>query len=131
MHHIVNSTIHLASAFYWALGSTLAIFVGLASRFPPPEIRVWIGAGIGLAALDLLAGAKQWRSPTSGRVLSIVLHLVVSTAIVSLVTFEYVQAKPRSFLIWFSRDNYWFVAVLALVRLCVGNALLLGNRGTY
>jgi hypothetical protein len=131
MHHRVNSTIHLVSALYWALGTALGIFVGLAPFFSPQAFRVWISAGIGLAGLDLLAGAKQWRSPTKGRVLSIVLHLVVSILIVSLVTFEYLQAKPKSFPVWFRRDNYWFVAALALVRLCVGNALLLGNKDAH
>jgi hypothetical protein len=131
MQHRVNSTIHLASAFYLALGSALALFVGLASLFSSPDFRVWVSAGFGLAGLDLLAGVKQWRSPSGGRVLSIVLHLVVATLIVSLVTFEYLQAKPKSFLVWFRTDNYWFVAALALVRVCVGNALLLGNKDAH
>lgn len=81
-----------------------------------------------MIVLDLLAGAKQWRNPANGRHLSIALHFGIATLIVSLVTFEFLQAQPKSFLAWFKADNYWFIAALALVRVCSGAALLLHSK---
>jgi hypothetical protein len=76
----------------------------------------------------LLAGVKQWRSPFSGRVFSIMLHFSVAILIVSLITFEYLKAEPESFLVWFRTNDYWFVAGLAIVRFWAGNALLFVTR---
>lgn len=129
MHHRVNSVIHLASTSYWALAlgalSSVAPFYSLLG-FP-----VLGGTGVGLLGIDLLAGVKQWRSPFSGRVFSIMLHFSVAILIVSLITFEYLQAEPESFVVWFRTNDYWFVAVLAIVRLWAGNALLFGNKDIH
>ena len=128
MDHRVNSVIHLASASYWALALgvlSVAPFYSLLG-FP-----VWGGTGVGLLGIDLLAGVKQWRSPCSGRVLSIMLHFSVAILIVSLITFEYLQAEPESFLVWFRTNDYLLVAVLAIVRLWAGNALLFGNKDIH
>jgi hypothetical protein len=128
MNHRVNSAIHLVSAFYWALGTAVGFLFGPYPFASIVGFRLWVSAGIGLIAVDLIAGVKQWRNPASGRVLSVMLHLAVAIFIVSLITFEYLQAKPKSFLAWFIGDNYWFVAALALVRLWMGNALLFGKE---
>jgi hypothetical protein len=129
MHHRVNSVIHLASAFYWALA--LGILSSVAPFYSLLAFPVWAGTGVGLLGVDLLAGVKQWRSPLSGRVFSIMLHFSVAILIVSLITFEYWQAEPESFLVWFRTNDYWFVAVLAIVRLWAGNALLCGNKDIH
>ncbi|SRR5581483_805157 len=127
MTHRLNSAMHFGSAIYWALGTAV---VSLFGPYPFSSIvgfRLWVGAGIGLITVDLIAAVKQWRNPASGRVFSVVLHLAVAIFIVSLVTFEYLQAKPNSFLAWFQGGNYWFVAALALARLWMGNVLLFGK----
>ena len=129
MHHRVNSVIHLASASYWALA--LGILSSVAPFYSPLAFPVWAGTGVGLLGIDLLAGVKQWRSPLSGRVFSIVFHFSVAILIVSLITFEYLQAEPESFLVWFRTNDYRFVAVLAIVRLWAGNALLCGNKDIH
>ncbi len=131
MNHRVNSIIHLVSAFYWALGTALVALFGPYPFYSIFGFRLWVSAGIGLVVIDLLAGVKQWRSPAAGRVLSIVLHLAVTIFIVSLMTFEYLQAKPKSLFVWLKADNYWFVAALGLVRLWIGTALLLANKDTH
>jgi hypothetical protein len=64
-------------------------------------------------------------------VLSVVLHLAVAIFIVSLMTFEYLQAKPKSFLDWLRAGDYWFVAALALMRLWMGNVVLFGKEETH
>ena len=129
MHHRVNSVIHLASASYWALA--LGVLSSVAPFYSLLGFPVWAGTGVGLLGIDLLAGVKQWRSPFSGRVFSIMLHFSVAILIVSLITFEYLQAEPESFLVWFRTNDYWFVAVLAIVRLWAGNALLFGNKDIH
>ena len=131
MHHRTNSVIHLVSAFYWALGTVLGALFSAVPFYSLLGFRVWVSTGIGLLGVDLLAGVKQWRSPFSGRALSIMLHFGVTILIVSLMTFEYLQAEPESFLTWFRTNNYWFVAALALVRIWIGTALLLGNKDTH
>jgi predicted branched-subunit amino acid permease len=131
MSHRVNSAIHLLSALYWTLGTALGVLFGPYPFCSTLGFRVWVSAGIGLIVADLLTGVKQWRSPAAGRVLSTVLHLVVTTLIVSLITFEYLQAQPKSFLVWFRAGDYSFVAALALVRLAIGTTLLLGNEDTH
>lgn len=131
MCHRVNSAIHLLSALYWTLGTALGVLFGPYPFYSTLGFRVWVSAGIGLIVVDLLAGIRQWRSPAAGRVLSTVLHLAVTILIVALITFEYLQAKPRSFLAWFKAGDYSFVAALALVRLGIGTALLLGNKDTH
>ena len=128
MHHRVNSVIHLVSASYWALGTALGVLFSAVPFYSLLGFRVWVSTGSGLLGVDLLAGVKQWRSPISGRALSIMLHFSVTILIVSLMTFEYLQAEPESFLIWFRTNNYWFVAVLAIVRLWVGNTLLFDKK---
>ena len=129
MHHRVNSVIHLASASYWALA--LCILSSVAPFYSLLAFPVWAGTGVGLLGVDLLAAVKQWRSPFSGRVFSIMLHFSVAILIVSLITFEYLQAEPESFLVWFRTNDYLFVAVLAIVRLWAGNALLFGNKDIH
>ena len=131
MNHRVNSVIHLVSALYWTLGTGLGVLFGPYPFHSVFGFRVWVSAGIGLIMVDLVAGVKQWRSPGAGRVLSTVLHLAVTILIVSLLTFEYLQAQPKSFLVWFKAGDYSFVAVLALVRLGIGTALLLDNKDTH
>lgn len=131
MNHRVNSVIHLVSAAYWTLGTALGALFGPYPFHSLLGFRLWVSVGIGLIVVDLLAGVKQWRSPAAGRVLSIVLHLAVTILIVSLMTFEYLQAQPKSFLVWFKAGDYSFVAVLALVRLGIGTALLLDNKDTH
>ena len=131
MKHRVNSAIHLLSALYWTLGTALGVLFGPYPFHSIVGFRVWVSAGIGLIVVDLLAGIRQWRSPAAGRVLITVLHLAVTILIVALVTFEYLQAQPKSFLVWFKAGDYSFVAALALVRLGIGTALLLGNKDIH
>lgn len=131
MNHRLNSAMHFGSAIYWALGTGVVFRLGPYPFSSIVGFRVWVSAGIGLILVDLLAAIKQWRNPASGRVLSIVLHLAVAIFIVSLITFEYLQAKPKSFLAWFQAGNYWFVAAMALVRLWLGNALLFAKEETH
>lgn len=128
MNHRLNSAIHLISACYWALGTILGALFGPAPFRSSLGFRSWVGTGIGLIALDLVAGAKQWCPPTGGRILSIALHFGVATLIVALMTFEFLQAQPKSFLAWFRAENYWFIAALALIRLSAGAALLPGFK---
>lgn len=128
MYHRLNSVIHLLSGCYWAIGTTLGGLFGPAPFHSSREFRLWVSAGIGLVGGDLLAAAQQWRGATCGRILSIMLHFGVATLIVALITFEFLQTEPGSFLAWFKADNYWFIAALALVRACAGAALLLGNK---
>jgi hypothetical protein len=129
MNHRVNSVIHLVSACYWTLATALAFLLG-----PHPiaasilEFRVWVNTGVVLVGVDLFAGIRQWKSAVAGRTLSIVLHLVVAIFAVSLMTFEFLQAKPTSFIVWFKADDYWFLSSLGLVRLGVGTAMLFGNK---
>jgi predicted membrane channel-forming protein YqfA (hemolysin III family) len=130
MNHRVNSAIHLVSAFYWAVGTALGALFSAVPFYSLLGFRVFVSTGIGLLGVDLLAAVKQWRSPAAGRILSVVLHFAVTILIISLMTFEYLQAKPKPFFTWFRTDNYWFVAALALVRLWIGTALLLGNEDT-
>ena len=81
--------------------------------------------------LDLLAGGKQWRNPANGRNLSIALHFCIGTLIIALVTFEFLQAQPTSFVAWFKAESYWFITALALVRLCAGAALLVRDKDLH
>lgn len=128
MNHRLNSAIHFISGCYWAFGTTLGWLFGPAPFRSSLGFRSWVGAGIGLLTLDLVAAVKQWRSSTDGRSLSIALHFGVGTFVVALITFEFLQARPKSFLGWFMTDNYWFIAAVAFFRVCVGAALLLGNK---
>ena len=128
MNHRLNSAVHFGSAIYWAFGTAVGFLFGPYPFASIVGFRLWVSAGIGLIGVDLIAGVKQWRKPASGRVLSAMLHLAMAIFIVSLMTFEYLQAKPKSFLAWLIGDNYWFVAALALVRLWTGNALLFGKE---
>jgi hypothetical protein len=121
----------LASASYWALAIAIAALFRAAPFHSLLEFRVWVSAGVGLLGVDLLAGVKQWRSPSSGRVFSMMLHFSVTILIVSLITFEYLQAEPESFLVWFRTNNYWFVTVLAIVRLGVANTLLFDHKDIH
>jgi hypothetical protein len=131
MNRKVNSAIHLVSACYWALAAALGALIGPHPSYSPFEFRTWVSALMGLTAADLLAAVRQWKSAGVGRALSIVLHFVVAILVVSLMTFEYLQAQPRSFFTWFRVDNYWFVSALAIVRLCVGSDLLLRNEDSH
>jgi hypothetical protein len=128
MNHRINSGLHVLSACYWALATVLGSLVVPHPSYRPLEVRLWIGAGLALIALDLVAGVKQWRSAAGGKVLSRVLHFVVTVMVTSLITFEYLQAEPRSLLNWFRRNNYWFIIALVSVRLCTGAALLLRDN---
>jgi hypothetical protein len=125
MHHRINSILHLVSACYWALGTILGWLFGPAPFRSTLGFRLWVSAGIGWFAIDLLAAVKQWRG--RGRLLSIVLHFGVAILVVSLITFEFMRAQPRSFFAWFNADNYWFIAGLALARVFAGAALLVSN----
>jgi hypothetical protein len=118
----------LASASYWALAIAIAALFSAAPFHSLLEFPVWVCTGVGLLGLDLLAGVKQWRSPSSCRVFSMMLHFSVTILIISLITFEYLQAEPESFLVWFRNNNYWLVTVLAIVRLWVGNTLLFDHQ---
>lgn len=131
MNHRRNSAIHFVSAIYWALGTAVVAAFGPYPFSSIVGFRLWVGTGIGLITVDLLAAVKQWRTPASGRVLSVVLHLGVAIFIVSLMTFEYLQARPKSSLAWFREGNYWFVAALALVRLWMGNVVLFAKEETH
>jgi hypothetical protein len=121
----------LASASYWALAIAIAAFFSTAPFHSLLEFPVWVSTGLGLLGIDLLAGVKQWRSPSYGRVFSMMLHFSVAILIVSLITFEYLQAEPESFLVWFRTNTYWFVTVLAVVRLWVGNTLLFDHKDSH
>jgi len=131
MNHRWNSAIHFVSAIYWALGTAVGFLFGPYPFSSTVGFRLWVSAGIGLIMVDLFAGINQWGSSTTGRVFSTVLHLAVTILIVAIMTFEYLQAHPKSFLVWFRAGDYSFVAVLALVRLGIGTALLLGNKDTH
>lgn len=131
MNHRLNSAIHLVSACYWTAATMIGFLLGSYPSHSLLEFRGWVIAGLGLAGVDLLAAVKQWRSEAAGRVLSIVLHFAVAVLVTALITFEYVQTGPKSFVKWFRMDNYSFIAGLAIVRLCSGNALLLGNKDTH
>lgn len=124
MPHRLNSAIHLISACYWGFGTTLGALFGPAPFRSSAGFHVWLGAGVGLVTIDLLAAAKQWGGSTHGRNLSIALHFGIATLIVALITFEFLQTRSNSFLAWFKGDNYWFISALALVRVCAGAVLL-------
>ena len=128
MSHRVNSAIHLVSAGYWAFATLLGALIGPYPFKSLLQFRVWVLGGVVLILADLAAGITQWRSEDAGRVLSIVLHFGVALLVTSLMTFEYLQTGSKSFLNWFRNDNYWFIAGLAMVRLCIGSVVLLGNR---
>lgn len=128
MNHRLNSVIHLISAGYWAIGTALSALFGPAPFRSSLGFRAWVSAGIGLITLDLLAAAEQWRGPTAGRILSIVLHFGVAILIIALITYEFLQTQPRSLLAWFKADNYWFIVALALVRISAGVGLLVSNK---
>lgn len=128
MNHRLNSAIHLISACYWAFGTTLGTLFGPAPFRSSVGFRVWVIAGIGLIAGDLFAAAKQWRGSSHGQIFSIAVHFGVTTFIVALITFEFLQARPNSFLAWLKADNYWFIVALALVRVCAGATLLVHNK---
>ena len=128
MNHRVNSVLHLFSACYWALATALAFLIG-PHPSSLPQFRIWVTGGIVLIGFDVLAGVKQWRSGTSGRTLSVLLHFVVTIFVVSLMTFEFLQVQPKSFRAWFKADDYWFLTALGSVRLLIGTALLVGDEG--
>lgn len=127
MNHRVNAVIHVVSACYWALASAVIFLLG-PHPFSPRQFGIWVTGGIVLIGFDLLAGVRQWRSPATGRRLSVVCHFVVTIFVVSLMTVEFLQAQPRSFFAWFKAHDYWFLATLGFIRLLIGTALLMGNK---
>lgn len=128
MNHRINSSLHILSACYWALATVLGSLVAPQPSHRPLEVSLWITAGLALITLDLVAGVKQWRSAAGGKVLSIVLHFVVTVVATALITFEYLQTEPRSMLGWFRTNNYWFIIGLVSVRLGTGAAVLLSKN---
>jgi hypothetical protein len=120
----INALLHFCSALYAVvLAGFLLVFVPR-SLFSQFQFAATLVVALATIFVDATAGAKQWRKPPSGYTLSVGSHFLFATGVVAIITFEYLQSVPSSFLSWFFRNNYGFVSLLAALRLLAGGTLL-------
>lgn len=124
MRHRVNSAIHLGSAVYSLLMLLLILLFVPNALYTRLELAVLTLIGIGIVLLDTKAGIEQWRRPASGNRISLILHLGVAVFIVALLTFDYQMAQPIGIRDWFKQGDFWFLALLGVVRAIAGAAML-------
>jgi hypothetical protein len=124
----VNAFVHMFSALYSGVFTSLAWFLAPPSYFSRSHLAALLTTGTAAVALDFSAAVKQWRSHPSGYLLSIALHFLFAIAVVATMTFDHAQSKPSSLVWWFATRNYLFVSLIALVRVFVATNLIV-ERG--
>lgn len=124
MKHRLNSAIHFGSAVYSLLMLLLILLFVPNALYTRLELAMLTLIGIGVVLLDTKAGIEQWRRPPSGNKISLILHLGVAVVIVALLTFDYQMAQPIGIRGWFKQGDFWFLALLGVVRAIAGAAML-------
>ncbi len=117
-----NAVVHAVSALYVVALAFALWVVAPATHFSPAWTLILVSAAAVFVVLDLRAAIEQWRSG-AGQIRSIALHLIFLLVVSATIAYQYDQVRPESLLQWFEASNFWFVALLAAVRMIMGAAL--------